>query len=357
MIDDDGNEAREAADSVYCVSLSMRTRPIVLPRLAKAADHSISGYLRRVGLGAQLKPVLDLQLILELVKINGDQGRLGGLLKLWLSERPGAGASAFDVRKLLRQVEATQTLLQRRSSGYDRQAGDARQHRQVPQARQLYPQSGKDPAVALIAARARNGVGRRITSSISPAAARAPRACRITNCASVETEWAIREIELTQGMNQRAKGSRTYHLVVSFPAGERPTQEQLIDIENELCAAIGLGSHQRISAVHTDTDHLHIHVAINQIHPQTYNCVEPWYDKAKLMKACERLEVKHGLQRTYHGKSVEAGRKSAGAVAMEQHRGVQSLQSWIREEALPHIGADIGESSELAGRTRPICAL
>jgi hypothetical protein len=161
---------------------------------------------------------------------------------------------------------------------------------------------------------------------------------RITNCASVETEWAIREIELTQSMNQRAKGSRTYHLVVSFPAGERPTEEQLIDIENELGAAIGLGSHQRISAVHTDTDHLHIHVAINQIHPQTYNCVEPWYDKAKLMKACERLEVKHGLQRTYHGKSVESGRMSAGAVAMEQHRGVQSLQSWIRQEALPHIG-------------------
>jgi hypothetical protein len=80
--------------------------------LAKAADLSVSGYLRRVGLGAQLKPVLDLQLILELVKLNGDQGRLGGLLKLWLSERPGVGASAFDVRKLLRQIEATQTLLQ-----------------------------------------------------------------------------------------------------------------------------------------------------------------------------------------------------------------------------------------------------
>jgi hypothetical protein len=80
--------------------------------LARAVDLPISGYLRRVGLGAQLKPVLDLQLILELVKINGDQGRLGGLLKLWLSERPGAGASAFDVRKLLRQIEATQTVLQ-----------------------------------------------------------------------------------------------------------------------------------------------------------------------------------------------------------------------------------------------------
>jgi hypothetical protein len=225
----------------------------------------------------------------------------------------------------------------RRSSGYDCQAGDARPFAKFRKLGSYIlnpakvPQSPSPPS---------GSEWRRTTDYILDIAGGGSRTegVRITNCASVETEWAIREIELTQSMNQRAKGSRTYHLVVSFPAGERPTQEQLIDIENELCAAIGLGGHQRISAVHTDTDHLHIHVAINQIHPQTHNCVEPWYDKAKLMKACERLEVKHGLQRTYHGKSVEAGRLSDGAVAMEQHRGVQSLQSWIRQEALPHIG-------------------
>lgn len=160
---------------------------------------------------------------------------------------------------------------------------------------------------------------------------------RLTNCAAVETDMAIREIELTQAMNRRATGSRTYHLVVSFPPGERPTPEQLIDIEDELCAAVGLGQHQRISAVHTDTDHLHIHVAINQIHPQTYNCVEPWYDKDKLMRACDLLEAKHGLQRTSHGRRAESGRKADRAAAMEQHGGTQSLHSWIKEEVLPAI--------------------
>jgi hypothetical protein len=33
------------------------------------------------------------------------------LLKLWLSDRPGAGVSAFDVRKLLRQIEEAQARL------------------------------------------------------------------------------------------------------------------------------------------------------------------------------------------------------------------------------------------------------
>jgi hypothetical protein len=124
---------------------------------------------------------------------------------------------------------------------------------------------------------------------------------RITNCQAEELEDALAEITATQKRNRRAKGERTYHLVISFPEGERPEPGQLRDIEDELCAAIGLASHQRLSAIHTDTAHLHIHVAINQVHPQTpLALIEPWYDKVKLMAACERLESKHGLQRTSH---------------------------------------------------------
>ena len=79
---------------------------------AEAAKQSVSSFLRQLGLGQEPKSRLDRQLIMALIRINGDQGRLGGLLKLWLSERPGQGAAAFDVRKLLRQIEATQERLQ-----------------------------------------------------------------------------------------------------------------------------------------------------------------------------------------------------------------------------------------------------
>jgi hypothetical protein len=47
------------------------------------------------------------------VKVNADQGRLGGLLKLWLTERPGDGASTRDVRRVLQEIEATQAELRR----------------------------------------------------------------------------------------------------------------------------------------------------------------------------------------------------------------------------------------------------
>ena len=108
-------------------------------------------------------------------------------------------------------------------------------------------------------------------------------AIRITNCLTTDVGFAVQEIIATQSRNTRAKGNRTYHMVVSFPPGETPNDEQLRDIEDELAAAIGLSEHQRISAVHTDTDHLHVHVAINQIHPQKLTLIEPYYDKLKLM--------------------------------------------------------------------------
>jgi len=124
---------------------------------------------------------------------------------------------------------------------------------------------------------------------------------RFSNCVSTEAELALREILATQAMNKRAKGDRTYHLVISFPPGERPALSQLDDIELVLCERIGLGGHQRLSATHLDTGHFHLHVAINKIHPESFRCIEPYYDKRRLMQASMELEAKHGLIRTAHG--------------------------------------------------------
>jgi hypothetical protein len=157
----------------------------------------------------------------------------------------------------------------------------------------------------------------------------------ITNCQAEELEDALAEITATQKRNRRAKGERTYHLVISFPEGERPEPGQLRDIEDELCAAIGLASHQRLSAIHTDTAHLHIHVAINQVHPQTLALIEPWYDKVKLMAACERLEIKHGLQRTSHRSGKQ--RKSGRAADMEAQAGELSCAGWLKRDVAPSL--------------------
>ncbi|HWJ18527.1 MAG TPA: TraI/MobA(P) family conjugative relaxase, partial [Geobacterales bacterium] len=153
-------------------------------------------------------------------------------------------------------------------------------------------------------------------------------AVRITNCDAGTPTLAIMEILATQSLNKRSLGDRTYHLVVSFEPGERPAPAQIEDIETELCAAIGLSGHQRISALHLDRAHLHLHIAINKIDPATLRCIEPYYDKRKLMKACEELEIKHGLARTNHGRSHKGGPKGRAA-DFEAHSGQNSFASWV----------------------------
>lgn len=163
---------------------------------------------------------------------------------------------------------------------------------------------------------------------------------RITNCTSDEPGWAIREILVTQERNKRAKGDKTYHLIVSFPEGEVPTRAQLEDIEDTLCAGIGYAEHQRISAAHTNTQHFHIHIAINRVHPHTLRCVEPFYDHPTLFRLCRGLEQKHGLQLHPMDGPTLPGRPGD----MEAHSGEASFLRWVKETA----GAELVEGAAKA---------
>ncbi|MEP6606462.1 MAG: TraI/MobA(P) family conjugative relaxase [Nitrosospira sp.] len=138
---------------------------------------------------------------------------------------------------------------------------------------------------------------------------------RVSNCNTSDPAAATTLIECTQSANTRSRTDKTYHLIFSFPPGEEPDLKTLNAIEDRLVASIGYADHQRISAVHIDTDHLHVHVAINKVHPTGYQNIEPYYDKMKLMETCERLELEYGLTRTNHGLT--------GEIKRERHREIR----------------------------------
>ena len=76
---------------------------------ARAAGRTVASYLRNVGLGYEVRGILDNRRVEELARINGDLGRLGGLLKLWLTndERTDAFGES-TIRALLSKIEDTQ---------------------------------------------------------------------------------------------------------------------------------------------------------------------------------------------------------------------------------------------------------
>jgi hypothetical protein len=157
----------------------------------------------------------------------------------------------------------------------------------------------------------------------------------ITNCYTDELTPAMLEIQNTQEMNRRARSDKTCHLVLSFPEGERLSNDQLSEIEERFCEALGFREHQRISVVHDDTDHQHIHIAINKIHPRKLTIHNPYYDYKKVAALCEQIEQEFGLTQVNH----ETKRDESSRIIqdIEAKGGIESLLGWIRRECLDDI--------------------
>lgn len=83
---------------------------------AQASGLSASAYLHVLGLGHQPRPIIDIEQGRELVRVNGDLGRLGGLLKLWLTDDAKLEEMAPErmpviIRGVLSKIEANQEEL------------------------------------------------------------------------------------------------------------------------------------------------------------------------------------------------------------------------------------------------------
>ncbi len=158
---------------------------------------------------------------------------------------------------------------------------------------------------------------------------------KVSNCYSDDQIAALIEIQNTQEMNRRAKSDKTCHLVLSFPEGERLSLADLNAIEERFCDALGFSGHQRISVVHDDTNNLHMHIAINKIHPGNLTIHNPYYDYKKVAKLCEQIEQEYGLTTVNH--ETVSDKAVRVAQEIEARTGVESLLGWIKREALTEI--------------------
>ena len=152
----------------------------------------------------------------------------------------------------------------------------------------------------------------------------------VINCHSDDPMVAALEVYATQELNRRAQDDKTYHFYFSFRHGEYPQSEVLLDCERELCRALGFEEHQRVSVVHRDTDNLHVHVAVNKIHPTRLTIHTPFNDYWVRTQGAKRLEIKHNLQRDRHEPRDPDDGPTGGAADMEHQSGIESFAGWIQ---------------------------
>ena len=143
-----------------------------------------------------------------------------------------------------------------------------------------------------------------------------------------DAELALSVMQLVQDGNVRAKGDKTYHVVISFHPNDRKlTDAELSEIVRKTVARVGLSEHQYIAVRHSDQEHEHLHIAVNKIHPETQKIHHPFRDIPQFKLLAAELEKQFSLHEVDRGvRRMETDR----ARDYEAQRGTESFSRWAR---------------------------
>ncbi|EAI9544173.1 TraI/MobA(P) family conjugative relaxase [Campylobacter coli] len=148
-----------------------------------------------------------------------------------------------------------------------------------------------------------------------------------TNCSFDNDEDNINEIINTQKLNTTTKQDKTLHLVVSFQEDEKPTLEILQAIEEEIVKSLGMSDHQRLSVIHSNTNNIHIHIAINKVNPHTLKVVNPYNDVKILQETAMKLEKQYNLKLDNH-----ISQKDKQSNKYNIHTMNCNFETWVKEK-------------------------
>ncbi len=161
-------------------------------------------------------------------------------------------------------------------------------------------------------------------------------------------EKAYLEMEGLSYENVRCKNP-VLHFILSWRAEESPTNEQVDEAVEIALKELGLQGCQALWALQSDTDNLHVHVAVNRVSPEHFKAIRPaggWTKKA-LERAARKIEIVQGwdVERTGRYEVDELGniierdataRKSPElsqkARDIEAHTGEESLERQAKRE-------------------------
>ena len=166
-----------------------------------------------------------------------------------------------------------------------------------------------------------------------------------------DLQTAAVEMESLAMENVRCK-SPAFHFILSWRSEESPTNEQVDEAVSIALKELDLSGCQAVWGLQSDTDNLHVHVAVNRISPETFRAIKPaggWTKKA-LEKAARKIEIVQGweVERTGRYSVDELGNVhekddakiiqpevSQSARDIEAHTGGESFERAVKREVAP----------------------
>lgn len=111
--------------------------------------------------------------------------------------------------------------------------------------------------------------------------------------------WRDRvKLKRAAGVDLRGRDNKNpvLHMTLSWHADDAPSGEHMKETALAALKAIGLKEHQALMAAHNDKDHLHVHLVINTVHPQTGRTAPMKYTRERLSRWAEAYEKEHGIR-------------------------------------------------------------
>ncbi len=176
-------------------------------------------------------------------------------------------------------------------------------------------------------------------------------ACPLDTAEDRQTAIAI--LDATAAAARRKTGSSpVYHVTLAWQEGEHPTAKQIDAACAQVLGALGFEGHEALWALHRDTDHDHVHLIVNRVHPDGSTAKVPrldWLILDQAMREIERaqgwnhspgpyvvLETRAGPQvvrmsraeRRERGLLAEGPQTSPGAADAAHREAGASFQAW-----------------------------
>jgi hypothetical protein len=101
------------------------------------------------------------------------------------------------------------------------------------------------------------------------------------------------------------------HYTLSWHADDKPSPEHMQQAAIESLKALGLSEHQAIVASHSDKLHMHVHIVVNTVHPETGKTAPLKFTKRDLSTWAETYEREHGIHCEERIKNNEERRRLA----------------------------------------------
>lgn len=86
----------------------------------------------------------------------------------------------------------------------------------------------------------------------------------------------------------RFRGNPVYHVSINWMEGERPTVAEAEYASRRVMQALGFEECQAIWSIHRDTEHDHVHLVVNRVHPVKLTVVSVPQRDYFLLEQCMR---------------------------------------------------------------------